>query len=50
MGRSILLIGLISLALAAMPGCYPGGPESLEELGLVVSFYGDDLDFSGLRT
>lgn len=50
MRRSILLIGFISLILATTPGCYPGGPEALDELGLVVSFYGPELDYSGLRT
>lgn len=50
MRRKLVLIGLAGLIFLTTPGCYPGGPESLEELGLVITFNGKDLDFTGMST
>ena len=38
---------VLVLGLAA---CYPGGPESLDEIGLVISFQNPDTDYAGLHT
>lgn len=42
---AVLLLGLMVLA-----GCYPGGPESLDEVGTVVTQRNPDARYDGLRT
>lgn len=48
--KSLLLMGVIAAVLFSLPGCYPGGPETLDELGLVMTIRNPDLSFAGLMT
>ncbi len=41
---------VLAIALATLAGCYPGGPESFDDIGLVLTFKNPDTDFTGLRT
>jgi len=48
--RSLLVLGLTGAILLGLAACYPGGPETLDELGLVLTFRNPDLSYTGLRT
>ncbi len=41
---------LVALALAFLQGCYPGGPEYVDDYDLVVTDYDSDYNFTGQGT
>lgn len=45
-----LAVLLVVTGALLLGGCYPGGPESLDEIGLVVTSRNPDGDFSNLMT
>lgn len=45
-----VLLGLTVALLLGLAACNPGGPESLDELGLVLTFHDPDLSYAGLHT
>ena len=48
--RRLLLVGLSAVLALSLAACYPGGPESLDDIGLVLSFNNPDLNYAGLLT
>ena len=50
LGRKLMLVGLAGTLLMGLTACYPGGPESLDELGLVLTVKNPDLSYAGLMT
>ena len=46
-GMLAALVAVLALGLAA---CYPGGPESLDELGLVITLKNPEGDFANMIT
>ena len=46
----LLLIGLSAVLALSLTACYPGGPEDLDDLGLVLTFSNPDLNYAGLLT
>ena len=49
MKRKILIIVFIISAFL-LPGCYPGGPDYIEEMDVVLTKHNDTYDFSGKGT
>ena len=41
---------LLLAALLTLAACYPGGPEDLGDIGVALTFFDQNADFSGLRT
>ncbi len=48
--RRLPLISLVLVLLFGLAACYPGGPENLDELGLVMTIKNPDISFAGLMT
>jgi len=51
--RKFCVLGALGLSAAlflGLGGCYPGGPENLGEIGMVVTLQNPDGNFAGLRT
>jgi len=48
--RAGLLAGLALALVLGLAACYPGGPETLGDIGVVVTFLDPQADFSGLMT
>jgi len=45
-----ILAGLALALVLGLAACYPGGPENLGEIGIVVTFKNPQGNFSGLKT
>jgi len=43
-------LAAFTVALGLVAGCYPGGPESLDEIGTVITYRNPDGRHSGMRT
>jgi len=48
--RRLALAGLLVALAALMAACYPGGPEDLGDIGLVMTWDNPETDYSGLMT
>ncbi|MDX2475328.1 MAG: DUF4136 domain-containing protein [Candidatus Krumholzibacteria bacterium] len=48
--RRLVLIGLSAALALSLAACYPGGPEELDDIGLVVTFNSPDVNYAGLMT
>jgi hypothetical protein len=48
--RAGLLAALVAVLALGLAACYPGGPESLGELGVVVTLKNPDGNFDGMTT
>lgn len=40
----------VLLLFLVLPACYPGGPQNLGDIGVVVTWYDQDADFTGMGT
>jgi hypothetical protein len=45
-----ILVALVAALVLGLAACYPGGPENLDELGVVMTFKNPEGNFSGLMT
>jgi hypothetical protein len=48
--RAGLLAALVAVLALGLAACYPGGPESLGELGVVVTLKNPDGNFDGMKS
>jgi|GEM_PF-353914 len=48
--RRLALAGLLVILAVGLAACYPGGPEDLGEIGLVLTWDNPESDYSGLQT
>jgi hypothetical protein len=48
--RRLVLIGLSAALALSLAACYPGGPEEVDDIGLVLTFNSPDVDYAGLMT
>ena len=45
-----ILVALVAALVLGLAACYPGGPESLDELGIVLTLKNPDGNFSNMMT
>ncbi len=45
-----ILVALVAALILGLAACYPGGPESLDELGIVMTLKNPNGNFSGMMT
>jgi hypothetical protein len=50
MKRKTKLIAIVASAMIFLSGCYPQGPDYVEELDIVVTHYEDEYNFSAKQT
>ena len=48
--RSLVLFGLIGAMVLGLAACYPGGPEEIGDLGMILTFSSPSTDYSNLMT